>query len=34
MAPASILGTHEHTTLYLDAESAVLLTREHRPGST
>jgi glucosamine-6-phosphate deaminase len=33
MAPASILRTHEHTTLYLDAESAALLAREHRPGS-
>jgi len=30
MAPASILRTHEATTLFLDAESAALLTREHR----
>ena len=29
MAPASILRTHEDTTLFLDAESAALLTREH-----
>jgi glucosamine-6-phosphate deaminase len=25
MAPASILRTHEHATLYLDADSAALL---------
>ena len=30
MAPASILRTHQDTTLFLDAESAALLTREHR----
>jgi len=29
MAPASILRTHEDTTLFLDTESAALLTREH-----
>jgi glucosamine-6-phosphate deaminase len=28
MAPASILRTHQDTTLFLDAESAALLTRE------
>jgi glucosamine-6-phosphate deaminase len=32
MAPASILRTHEDTTLFLDAESASLLTREIRAG--
>ena len=32
MAPASILRTHEDTTLFLDAESAALLTREHLAG--
>jgi glucosamine-6-phosphate deaminase len=32
MAPASILRTHEDTTLFLDAQSAALLTREHRAG--
>ena len=32
MAPASILQTHEDTTVFLDAESASLLTREYHPG--
>jgi glucosamine-6-phosphate deaminase len=32
MAPASILRTHEDTTLYLDVESAALLTRENHGG--
>ncbi len=32
MAPASILRTHEDTTLFLDAESAALLTRAHLAG--
>ena len=32
MAPASILRTHQDTTLYLDAESAALLTPAHRGG--
>jgi len=32
MAPASILRTHEDTTLFLDAESAALLTRENPGG--
>ena len=32
MAPASILRTHANTTLFLDAESAALLTRDHRAG--
>jgi len=34
MAPASILRTHEDTTLFLDMESAALLTREPRAGRT
>jgi glucosamine-6-phosphate deaminase len=32
MAPASILRTHQDTTLFLDTESAALLTPEHRAG--
>ena len=32
MAPASILQTHADTTLFLDADSASLLAREHRTG--
>jgi glucosamine-6-phosphate deaminase len=32
MAPASILQTHEDTTVFLDAESASLLSREHQTG--
>ena len=32
MAPASILRTHEDTTLFLDDESAALLTRDNRTG--
>jgi glucosamine-6-phosphate deaminase len=32
MAPASILQTHEDTTVFLDAESASLLTRVHHTG--
>ena len=32
MAPASILRTHEDTMLFLDVESAALLTREPRAG--
>jgi glucosamine-6-phosphate deaminase len=32
MAPASILRTHEDTTVFLDAESAADLTREHSAG--
>jgi glucosamine-6-phosphate deaminase len=32
MAPASILRTHGDTTVFLDAESASLLTRDYHPG--
>jgi glucosamine-6-phosphate deaminase len=32
MAPASILRTHAETTLFLDEESAALLTRDHLAG--
>jgi glucosamine-6-phosphate deaminase len=34
MAPASILRTHGNTALFLDAESAALLTREPSAGRT
>ena len=33
MAPASILRTHQDTTLFLDVESAALLTRESQAGA-
>ena len=32
MAPASILRTHEDTTLFLDEESSTLLTRDTLAG--
>ena len=34
MAPASILQTHADTTLYLDRDSAALLTANHFPTTS